>query len=146
MQRPVWETQVRDQSYNVVRNVYETSTRQERYTVQRPVWETAEREECYTVMRPVTETVEQERRYTVMRPVTRYVTRMVDQGCWADQVSYVQPPPAQRGLMRVQAGPVVDPVSGLVQVQRPGLVWANVQAPPQPVVTQVWKPNLRQNI
>ena len=142
VERPVWETQIRDCSYNRVRNVIETAEREQRYTVQWPVWETSEREECYTVMRQVTETVEQERRYTVLRPVTRYETRYVDQGCYVDQVSYVQSARARRGLTWMPAAPVVNPVTGTLQYQRPGLVWANVQAPPRQVVQKVWKPNL----
>ena len=47
VQRPVYETVMRDGSYNVVRNVSETSEREERYIVQRPVTETVMREERY---------------------------------------------------------------------------------------------------
>ncbi len=55
VQKPVYETQMRDHSYNRIRDIAETSLREDRYTVQRPVWETSEREECYTVMRQVTD-------------------------------------------------------------------------------------------
>jgi hypothetical protein len=108
VQRPVYETQMRDASYDRVRNVVETSEREERYIVQRQVWETAEREERFTVMRPVTETIEQEQRVTVMRPVVHHETRYVDQGCFVDQVSLVQPPVERRGLVWMPAAQVVN--------------------------------------
>jgi hypothetical protein len=94
-------------------------------------------------MRQVTETIEQERRYTVMRPVTRYETRYVDQGCYVDQVVQLPPSaPIRRGLTWMPAAPVLNPVSGQLEYQRPGFVWATVQPPPQQVVQKVWKPNL----
>src|SRR5687768_3270264 len=142
VQKPVYETQMRDCSYDTVRTVAETSSREERYQVQRPVWETSEREERYVVMRPVTETIEQERRYTVMQPVVHYETRMVDQGCYVDQVVCVQPPATRRGLTWVPPASVADPYTGAVTVQRPGLVWGNVQPPAQQIVQRVWKPNV----
>jgi hypothetical protein len=88
------------------------------------------------------ETCEQERRYTVMMPVVRYQTRYVDQGCFVDQVVCVQPPPVRRGLTWMTASPTVDPSTGFVQVQRPGLVWGNVSPPAQYAVQRVWKPNI----
>jgi len=77
-----------------------------------------------------------------MRPVVRYQTRYADQGCYVDQVTCVPSAPARRGLTWMPAAPIANPTAGFLQVQRPGLVWANVQAPPRQVVTKVWKPNI----
>ena len=87
VQRPTYETVMRDTSYDVVRNIVETSEREERYMVQKPVCETSMREERYVVQRPVTETAYQPQVRTVMRPVTQCNTRYVDQGCYVDQVA-----------------------------------------------------------
>ena len=69
-QVPVWETQMRERRFTVLRPVQETSMREERFTVQRPVTETIMRDTSYNVVRNVVETSEREERFVVQRPVT----------------------------------------------------------------------------
>ena len=64
-QVPVWETQMRERRYKVLRPVQETSMREERFCVQRPVYETVMRDCSYNVVRNVVETCEREERYIV---------------------------------------------------------------------------------
>jgi hypothetical protein len=77
-----------------------------------------------------------------MRPVTTMTTQVVDQGCMVNQVTMFQPAPTRRGLTWMPASQTLDPVTGAVLVQRPGLTWATVTPAPQAVVQQVWRPNL----
>ena len=142
VQRPTYETVMRDTSYNVVRNIVETSEREERYMVQKPVCETSMREERYVVQRPVTETAYQPQVRTVMRPVTQCNTRYVDQGCYVDQVACTPATQTLPGLAWQPATQVVDPRTGIVQVQRGGLAWTTGYVPPQQVVQRVWRPNV----
>ena len=54
-------------------------------------------------------------------------------------------PGEQLGRPRLRWAPgqqVVDPLTGIVQYQRPGLAWTVAQAPPQQVVSQVWQPRV----
>ena len=142
VQRPVYETVMRDASYDQVRNITETAEREERYVTTRQVWETASREERYVVQRPVMETVQQQQIRTVMQPVTTCRTQFVDQGCYADQVSVIPGRPTFPTLQWLPATQTIDPVTGLVQVQRGGLSWVSGQTPATQVVQRVWKPNV----
>ena len=70
-QVPVWETEMRERRFKVMRPVQETSMREERFCVQRPVYETQMRDASYDVVRNVIETAEREERYIVAKPVVR---------------------------------------------------------------------------
>ena len=113
VQRPVYETVMRDASYDQVRTVTETQEREERYVTTRPVWETASREERYVVQRPVVETVQQQQIRTVMQPVTTCTTQYVDQGCYADQVSVIPGVATFPSLRWVPASQTIDPTTGV---------------------------------
>ena len=139
--RPVWETQMRDESYNRVRYVEETAEREERYTVSRPVWETAEREVCQTVLRPVRETVYRTQTSTVNEAVTTYRTQYVDQGSYADQLTY-KPGKSRSQLSWQQRANVYDPATGTVSQQRGGLYLVPTQQQGRYEVNRTWQPNL----
>lgn len=138
--RPVRETQYRDMSYNRVRYVAETQSRLERRVVQRPVVETSMREEHVVVQRPVTETVCQDQVSTTMAPVTTYRQQVVDNGQYADQVSY-QPGPVRNRLRWQWPHTYVDPVTGLAAYQRAGFYWRPYERPGAYQVQRVYVPN-----
>jgi len=100
--------------------------REERYCVQRPVMETAYRAECRTVM----------------RPVTSCRTEYVDQGCYVDQVACMPGTATWPRLTWSPGAAVTDPLTGIVQYQRPGLAWTTGYTPSQQVVQRVWRPNV----
>jgi hypothetical protein len=100
------------------------------------------REERYCVQRPVCETSYMQQCRTVMRPVTTCRTDYCDQGCYVDQVACVPGRPTWPRLTWAPATTVVDPMTGIPQVQRGGLVWAAGYTPSQQVVQRVWRPNV----
>ena len=69
-----------------------------------------------------------------MRPVTTCRTEYVDQGCWVNQVSYVQAPARRTGLTWLPPTQTVSPVTGRVQYRRPALGWGVYRPVAQPVV------------
>jgi len=138
--KPVWETAVRENKYTVAHPVTETAEREEFYTVQKPVYETAEREETYTVMKPVCETAYRTEYHTVYQPVTTCQTRYVDQGSYSDQIVLKPGWPTTR-LAWQPAASAVDPVTGQIVYQRPGLYWAQTQGG-RYEVQKVWHPNV----
>jgi hypothetical protein len=138
--KPVWETAVRENRYTVARQVAETAEREEYYTVQKPVYETAEREETYTVMKPVYETAYRTEYRTVYQPVMTCQTRLVDQGCYSDQVVLKPGLPTTR-LSWQQAGCSVDPTTGQTVYQRAGLYWTQTPGG-RYEVQKVWHPNV----
>ena len=78
-----------------------------------------------------------------MRPVTTYRTQTVDQGCYVDAVTGYTPAQSTRPRLRwMPPTQSVDPATGQVITQRPGLGWVKTTTPPQPVTQKVWKPNL----
>ncbi|NIL96171.1 MAG: hypothetical protein GTO53_02460 [Planctomycetales bacterium] len=72
---PVWETQIRECRYQVLRPETETVYHKQRYTVVTPVWETQMHDASYDQIRHICETHYQEQKCTVMRAVTKTENR-----------------------------------------------------------------------
>ena len=75
--RQVWEDEIRERRYTVLRQVPETTIKQEIYKVLKPEWTTEYRDTSYDVIRTVPETSVREERYTVSRPVWETAERDV---------------------------------------------------------------------
>lgn len=75
--RQVWDDEIRERRYTVLRQVPETTIKQEIYKVLKPVWATEYRDTSYDVIRTVPETSVREERYTVSRPVWETAERDV---------------------------------------------------------------------
>ncbi|MCL2348457.1 MAG: hypothetical protein FWC50_09380 [Planctomycetaceae bacterium] len=73
----VWDREVRERRFSVIRQVPETTVQQETFRVLRPVWTTEFRDTSYNVIRTVPETSEREERVTVSRPVWETAEREV---------------------------------------------------------------------
>ena len=75
--RQVWDDEVRERHYTVLKQVPETTIKQEIYKVLKPVWTTEYRDTSYDVIRTVPENSVREERYTVSRPTWETAEREV---------------------------------------------------------------------
>ena len=91
-------------------------------------------------MRPVYETTYQTQYRTVMQPVVTCQTRLVDRGCFAEQM-VLKPSWFSTRLKWQSGGCSVDPATGQTVYQRAGLYWTDTPSG-RYEVQKVWQPNV----
>ena len=135
------ETEMRDASYDRVRNVSEIVEQEQQYQVARPVVETQERENRYTVRRPIIETARARRKPDGLRAGRELHDALRRSGMRGGDAGLRAGRPRYR-LRWESAGYGSRSGHGLPVYHRAGFYWVQIPGPSRAGGRASWQPNI----